>query len=126
MKLSEPSMVITDDDRDFRETLRQAFEPAGFRTFLASDGEEALQIVRERSVHLMLLDMHMPRLDGLETARTLKKFRLSIPCILVSAKAEEVCSTAENREEFFSYVNKPVRFRELLEVVQAALQSSYE
>ena len=62
-----PSLLITDDDSDFRETLQVVFEPQGFRTLLAGDGEEALHIVRHEEVHLLLLDMHMPKLTGLET-----------------------------------------------------------
>ena len=61
-----PSLLITDDDRDFRETLRDVFEPRGFHTVLASDGVEALEIVRTREIHLVLIDMHMPRLSGME------------------------------------------------------------
>ncbi|HEX4148772.1 MAG TPA: response regulator, partial [Pirellulales bacterium] len=56
------SILITDDDPSFRETLRSVFEPRGFRTLLAGDGEEALRIVERDEIHLVLLDMHMPRL----------------------------------------------------------------
>src|SRR5437870_3528928 len=56
------SILITDDDRGCREALRSIVEPEGYRTLLASSGEEALDIVREQGVHLALLDMHMPRL----------------------------------------------------------------
>ena len=66
MLVESPSLLITDDDAGFRETLRGVFEPEGFRTLLAGDGEEALRIVRSKEVHLMLLDMHMPKLTGLE------------------------------------------------------------
>jgi CheY-like chemotaxis protein len=64
-----PSILITDDDRGFRETLRGVFEPEGFQTLLAEDGAQAIDIVRSFDVHLLLLDMHMPRLTGLETLR---------------------------------------------------------
>ena len=69
MLVETPSLLITDDDPGFRETLRVVFEPKGFRTLLASDGEEALKIVHSETVHVVLLDMHMPRLTGLETLR---------------------------------------------------------
>ena len=67
MWVKSPSLLITDDDSDFRETLQVVFEPQGFRTLLAGDGEEAIEIVRHEEVHLLLLDMHMPKLTGLET-----------------------------------------------------------
>ena len=69
MLLETPSLLITDDDPGFRETLRVIFEPKGFRTLLAGDGDEALKIVHNETVHVVLLDMHMPKLTGLETLR---------------------------------------------------------
>ena len=90
MLLETPSLLITDDDPGFRETLRLIFEPKGFRTLLAGDGDEALKIVRNELVHVVLLDMHMPRLTGLETLRLLKEFRAMLPCILISAQLDEL------------------------------------
>ena len=90
MNATIPSLLITDDDRDFRETLQGAFEPQGFRTLLAGDGEEALRIVRSEEVHLLLVDMHMPKLTGLETLRRVKQIKATLPCILISANLDEV------------------------------------
>src|SRR5205814_7421638 len=89
MRLLFPSLLITDDDHDFRETLKVVFEPRGFRTILAGDGEEALDIVRKQEVHLLLLDMHMPKLTGLETLRQVKKFKSRVPCILLSTALDQ-------------------------------------
>lgn len=90
MLLEHPSLLITDDDPGFRETLRVVFEPKGFHTLLASDGEEALKIVHSETVHLVLLDVHMPKLTGLETLRMMKEFRAMLPCILLSAQLDEL------------------------------------
>jgi len=70
-----PSLLITDDDAALRETLGGLFQPRGFRVLFAGDGEEALRIVGQEEVHLILLDMHMPKLTGLETLRRVKQFR---------------------------------------------------
>src|SRR5438046_9099515 len=83
------SILITDDDVNFRQTLQGVFQPRGFRTLLAGDGEEALDIVQRENVDLLLLDMHMPRLTGLETLRRVKQLRAMLPCILMSARADE-------------------------------------
>ena len=96
MRLELPSLLITDDDRDFRETLRNVFEPR-FRTLLAGDGEEALDIVRREEVHLLLLDMHMPKLTGLETLRQVKRFKSLLPCILLSARLDDALKAALDR-----------------------------
>ena len=55
MYLDMPSMLITDDDRDFRETLGGLFEERGFHTMLAGDGQEAFEIVQRVTVHVVLL-----------------------------------------------------------------------
>src|SRR5437016_5618426 len=87
---SEPfSILITDDDSGSREAIREIVEPEGYRTLLASSGEEAVDIVREKNVHLALLDVHMPRLTGLETVQLVHQINEVLPCILVTANASE-------------------------------------
>jgi two-component system chemotaxis response regulator CheY len=125
MFTAPPSLLITDDDRDFRETLREAFQPRGFRTLLAGDGEEALRIVRTREVHLALLDMHMPKLTGLETLRQVKRFRATLPCILLSAELDERIVEQATRERAFSVLSKPIPLVELTSVVRLALARTY-
>jgi CheY-like chemotaxis protein len=125
MLLESPSLLITDDDDDFRETLRAVFEPRGFRTLLAGNGEEALDIVHTQEVHLILLDVHMPRLTGLETLRLVKQFKALLPCILLSAELDEFILEEARREHAFSVLAKPVTLRQLTGVVQQALEWAY-
>src|SRR5260370_35277210 len=73
------SILITDDDRDYREALRELVEPEGYRTVLASSGEEALDVLREEPIHLALFDMHMPRLTGAEAVDVLHKSTGTLP-----------------------------------------------
>ena len=126
MYLQVPSLLITDDDRDFRETLRGVFEPRGFRTLLAGNGQEALDIVQREPVHLMLLDMHMPRLTGLETIRRVKALRSVLPCILISGALDEQIMEEARAAEAFSVLSKPVSFSEITGTVDAALRVAYD
>jgi len=126
MSVQSPSLLITDDDREFRETLRAAFEPRGFRTLLAGDGEEALKIVRAEEVHLVLLDMHMPKLTGLETLRLLKQFRSMLPCILMSAELDELTIRQARLARAFSVLAKPVTLHQLTGIVRQALRRTYD
>lgn len=125
MLLETPSLLITDDDRDFRDTLCGLFAPRGFRTLVAGDGEAALAIVRRESVHLVLLDMHMPRLTGLETLRRVKQVREILPCILISADMDERLAEEARLARAFSVLTKPIRCAEITRVVDLALQSVY-
>lgn len=116
------SLLITDDDRDFRETLASVFEPLGFRTYLASDGEEALQIVTHSVVHVALFDMHMPRLTGLEAIQRLRELRYELPCILISAGLTD---EIRSRAQAFSVLPKPVKLHEVRQTVADAIRATY-
>jgi len=120
-----PSILITDDDRDFRETLRGVFEPEGFHTVLAENGDEALDIVRRQEIHLIVLDMHMPRLTGLETLRLLKQFKRMLPCILLSAEADDTLVEQALEADAFSFLPKPVSRLEITATVHFALHRTY-
>lgn len=125
MFVDSPSLLITDDDADFRSTLRDVFEPRGFRTILAGDGEEALEIVEREPVHLILLDMHMPRLTGLEAIRRVKQFHPVLPCILISAKLDEEITRAAMDADAYRVLSKPIGLRALTDVVTQALADVY-
>ena len=125
MLLETPSLLITDDDPGFRETLRVIFEPKGFRTLLAGDGEEALKIVHNETVHLALLDMHMPRLTGLETLRKLKEYRAMLPCILLSAQLDELIVEQARRAHAYLVLSKTVTVGQITSAVRQALQRTY-
>ncbi|MEX0677924.1 MAG: response regulator [Pirellulales bacterium] len=124
MRLELPSLLITDDDHDFRETVRTVFE-SRFRTILAGDGQEALDIVRSQEVHLVLLDMHMPKLTGLETLRQVKRFKSRLPCILISAGLDEALVRQAELAQAFSVLSKPVSRRDLTSTVEAAMRRVY-
>lgn len=119
------SLLITDDDRDFRETLCGVFEPRGFRTLSAGDGTEALRIVETEAVHLLLIDMHMPKLTGLETLRRVRQRHLVLPCILMSARLDERLTAAALAESAFAVLAKPIRFTEIMTRVEQALAAAY-
>jgi CheY-like chemotaxis protein len=123
--ISPPSLLIVDDDGAFRETLCSVFAPRGFNTLTARDGDEALEIVRRQPVHVLLTDMHMPRLSGLETIRRIRQCRLILPCILLSAGLDDGLVEEARDLQAFSVLRKPVRFSELTGVVRQALRVTY-
>lgn len=120
-----PSILITDDDRGFRETLQHVLEPRGYRTLLASDGEEALQIVREQPVDLLLLDMHMPKLTGLEVLREIKQWNWRLPCILMSADLDELLIRQARLAQAYSVLSKPISRQRITWTVQRAMEFAY-
>jgi DNA-binding NtrC family response regulator len=112
-----PSLLITDDDRSFRETLGEAFADRGFRTLYAADGEEALEIVRAEPVHVALFDMHMPRLRTLEIE--------PFPCILMTAALTDLIAHQAREEQAFAALSKPFGFRVMFDLVLDAMRRQY-
>jgi CheY-like chemotaxis protein len=119
------SILITDDDTISRETLRDIIQPQGFQTLVAASGEEAIDIVQVRRVHLVLLDMHMPTLSGLETLRLVRQFQASLPAILVTGDPSEGLVRQAIQAQFFSVLPKPVNKHLLLYTVLKALSRFY-
>jgi two-component system, response regulator PdtaR len=120
------SILIADDDVGCREALRDIVEPEGFRTLLASSGEEAIDIVREERVHLVLVDMHMPRLTGLETIELVRQINAILPWILVTADASAELMRRAFRAHAFSVIPKPVSKNVVLYTVVRALGQAYD
>jgi CheY-like chemotaxis protein len=119
------SILIADDDRGSRESLRDIVEPEGYRTVLATSGEEALDILREESIHLVMLDMQMPRMTGLETLQLARQLNAMLPCVLVTADATERLMQQALRAHAFSVIAKPVSKNVVLYTVVRALVRAY-
>jgi CheY-like chemotaxis protein len=126
MTLERPSILITDDDATARETLREIFEPAGYRTFLARSGEEAIDIVLEEDVHLALMDLHLPKLSGLETMSLVRQIKGVLPMILITAERDENLLRKALSANAFCVLAKPVSKNVIIYVVTRALEKYYD
>jgi len=120
------SILIADDDTNCRQALRDIMEPEGFRTLLASSGEEALDIVREVDVHLVLLDMYMPTLTGLETLQLVRQIKGMLPAILITGDADDSLIRQACQMRFYSVIPKPVSKNVVLYTVIRALTCVYD
>lgn len=103
------SLLIADDDAALRVTLREVFEPRGFRTILASDGKEAITILENTPVDCLLIDMHMPILSGLEAVRILRSWRATLPCVMMTADDNPATREQAMRLRIYRVLIKPVR-----------------
>lgn len=118
-------LLIADDDPGFRETLKHVFEPH-FHTVEARCGEEVLEIVQQREVHLILLDMHMQELTGLDTCRiVVQEMNLILPCILITADATDELRRDAAALQVYSVLAKPVRRADLITTVSTAIVDRY-
>lgn len=119
------NLLITDDDLSTRESLREIFAPAGFQTILAGCGEEAIDIAQSQEIHLALMDMHMPRLTGLETMEILRQIKGLLPTILISADQDETLLRRALSAHVYCVLSKPVNRHALLYVVNRAIDKFY-
>jgi DNA-binding response OmpR family regulator len=120
---SAPLVLVADDDSDIVTLVALRLKKAGYGVVTASDGEEALQAVLERRPDLAIVDVRMPKMDGLELIRRIRADRESniMPVIALSARVREANITEGLEAGADEYVNKPFSPKELVELVQAKL-----
>ncbi len=119
------SILITDDDPLARETLRDIVAPHGYRTLMADSGEAAVELIRQNEIHLALMDMHLPRLSGLDALVLARQFRASVPAILITGDQDDNLVKRALSEHAFCVLAKPVSRHVVIYVVNKALQKYY-
>ena len=115
------TILVVDDDPHIRQLLIFALEKAGLETIEAGDGEEALAKVEARAPHLVILDINMPRMDGLEACRRLRATS-EVPILFLSSRDDEIDRVLGIELGADDYVVKPFSPREVVARVQAILR----
>lgn len=110
------ALLIVDDEPKIRNLLKGFFESRGLRTLLAASGEEALTVMAQRPL-AVLLDVNMPGMDGLMTLRKIKAGHPSVPVIMASGMGEEPLVQAAIEHGAYDYVTKPFNLEYLETVV---------
>ena len=117
------TILVVDDERAVRESLRRALELEGYSVELAQDGEEALgRVSQEPAPDAVVLDVLMPGIDGLETCRRIRTQGLSIPVLMLTARAEVDSRVAGLDAGADDYLPKPFALAELLARLRALLR----
>jgi DNA-binding response OmpR family regulator len=111
-----PLVLIADDDPDILELVSLTLERDGYDVALARNGEEALRIASERHIHLAVLDLMMPGIDGYEVTRRLRSSAREhrLPILILSAFAEDRQAAQALAAGADAYIRKPFSPRELL------------
>ena len=116
-------VLVVDDEPEIIRALRSILTGNGFEPILASTGEEALDLVERRRPDLILLDLVLPGLDGLEVCRVIRQDRgLDVPIIVLSAQGEEEAKVKALDLGADDYLTKPFGVRELLARMRAAMR----
>ncbi len=116
-----PRILLVDDEQSLQTLLSYPLRKDGYEVVLAADGREALDRFAETPFDLVVLDVMMPRVDGLEVCRRLRA-RSSVPIIMLTAKSEEIDKVLGLELGADDYITKPFSMREFRSRIKAALR----
>jgi two-component system alkaline phosphatase synthesis response regulator PhoP len=117
------TVLVVDDEPILRETIKFNLERDGFTVLLAGDGETALTVARDHAPELIVLDIMLPVLDGLQVLRILRE-ESTVPILLLSARGEEIDRVLGLELGADDYLTKPFAMRELVARVRAMIRRS--
>lgn len=119
--MSNPTILVVDDEDRIREIVNLYFTKAGFQVAEAADGVEAIRTVEQVKPSIIILDIMMPVIDGIEVCRQIRKFS-SVPIIMLSAKTEDEDRITGLELGADDYVTKPFSPREIVARAKAVLR----
>ena len=115
-------ILIVEDDRDIREGIEIYLKNQGYTVFQAADGVEGLAVIEKEIIHLAIVDVMMPRMDGINMMMRVRELGYEFPVIMLSAKSEEVDKIMGLNMGADDYVTKPFTTMELLARVNSHLR----
>jgi two-component system nitrogen regulation response regulator NtrX len=117
----DEKILVVDDEDNIRTALAGILEDEGFRTLFANDGITALEVVRKELPDLVLLDIWMPRLDGIETLQRMKELYPSLLVIMMSGHGTIETAVKSTRMGAYDFIEKPLSLEKLLVTIRNAL-----
>ena len=115
-------ILIVEDDRDIREGIEIYLKNQGYIVFQAADGLAGLDVMKKEEIHLAIVDVMMPRMDGIRMVMRMRELQYEFPVIMLSAKSEEVDKIMGLNMGADDYVTKPFTTMELLARVNSHLR----
>ena len=115
------NILVCDDDKDIVDAIEIYLQQEGYHILKAYDGEQALEVLRENEVHLLVIDIMMPRLDGIRATLKIRE-NSSIPIIILSAKSEDADKILGLNVGADDYVSKPFNPLELVARVKSQIR----
>jgi DNA-binding response OmpR family regulator len=101
-------VLVVDDDPNLQEILREFLQAKGYEVITAGDGAEGLRRVKEERPHLILLDIQMPKMDGLEVLRQLRAIDKEVSVIMITSVDEQEIARKAMELGAFDYIVKPL------------------
>lgn len=120
--MSEPTILIVEDDQTIARFVQLELEHAGYRVLRAGDGSTAVDLLTENDVDLVILDLMLPGVDGLDVARFIRKKGLDVPILMLTARSETHDVVMGFEAGADDYLRKPFEIPELLSRIRALLK----
>lgn len=114
-------VLVVDDERDIREAIKIYLRGESIETVMASNGEEAITIMKNEDIHLILMDVMMPKMDGIVTTSLIREFS-NVPIIMLTAKSEDTDKIMGLSLGADDYITKPFNPMELVARVKSQLR----
>lgn len=114
-------ILIVDDEDSIRRSLTGVLEDEGFSVCVAADGESALALLRQQAVSLVLLDIWMPGMDGIETLKRIKESFPSLPVVMISGHATIATAMTATKLGAADFIEKPLDIKGTMHTVRSAL-----
>jgi len=121
-KLMKPSILIVDDDEVMQETLSDVLRKRGYEIFTVGSGNGALPMIEKNVIDLILLDMRLPDIDGLEVLKKIKEFDTEILVIMMTAYSDVQTAVSAMKSGAYDYINKPFELEELKLLIEKGLE----
>jgi two-component system response regulator AtoC len=121
--MKQLKVLIADDEKELRESISATLRHMGFETVLAADGEEACAKIREEDFAIAILDVNMPKKNGLEALRAIKEQDPTVLVLMITAHGNVTDAVEALREGAFNYIEKPVKEVHLRSLVEKASQT---
>src|SRR5512136_2177449 len=121
-RMSKDKILVADDEQSMREFLDIMLKKEGYKVSLASNGEEVLKLVEKDLFDLVLLDIRMPKLDGLSTLKKIKAVSPETIVIMITAYASADTAIRAMKEGAYDYITKPFKVEEIKLIIKNALE----
>jgi two-component system nitrogen regulation response regulator NtrX len=120
--MTESVVLIVDDEEGIRESLSGIFEDEGYNVLTSSSGEEALRILKEQNPELILLDVWLPGIDGVQTLKDIKNMKPDLPVIMISGHGNIELAVKATKMGAYDFLEKPLSLERVLLAAKRALE----
>lgn len=120
--IPKTNLLIIEDDQNTREKLAQIFRKEGFETLTGADGEEGINIFMQNKVDILLVDVKMPKKNGLEVLHEVRKYSDDCEVIMLTGYSDEEAAVQAMRDGAINFIRKPLDIEQLIVAVQKAIE----